>query len=109
MPDLQSQQNEETGAAWRLADLIVTFRAQPPSEEVVYFARRCAAKLPGARRPMVVFVEARPDTQRVTVRGRGAGGGQTVAEDPDVFLAIRNAFDRCSTATYRAESDQPRT
>jgi len=105
MPTPRTQSTEDTSPAPTLPGLAVTFRGQPPTEDIVYFAQRCAAKLRGHRGLVVVVVEARPGTQRITIRGPGIG--YIVAEDPDAFLAIRNAFDRCSPEAPNTESDLP--
>jgi hypothetical protein len=78
-------------------DLTVRFVGGPPIDEIVYWIRRCAERR-GAQGPLTVVVEQhkagkhqglaydvrveRPD--RVLVSER----------DPNLMLAIRNAFDR---------------
>jgi hypothetical protein len=84
--------------------LTIRFVRMPPSEEVVYFARRCAHKCAIAG-PITIVVEASGGA----AAGGGAGGqadaiyevrlereGRLVVSerDPEILLAVRNAFDR---------------
>jgi hypothetical protein len=86
--------------------LTVRFVRMLPSEEVVYFARRCALKCAIAG-PLTIAVEANGGA---SVGGGGIAGepaeavyevrieqeGRLVVSerDPDILLAVRNAFDR---------------
>jgi hypothetical protein len=75
-------------------DLRVTFRRQPPDEEVLHFIRRCARQRAphGVRLKLVV---ERALGQAIVHLYAGHTGCQVVTErDPDVLLAVRNAFDR---------------
>jgi hypothetical protein len=85
--------------------LTIRFLRMPPSEEVVYFARRCAHKCAIAG-PITIALEASGGPSA----GAGGGGepGELVYEvrleqdgrlvvserDPEVLIAVRNAFDR---------------
>jgi hypothetical protein len=84
--------------------LTIRFVRMPPSEEVVYFARRCAHRC-AISGPLTIAIEA----------SGGAGAGASASEpadavyevrveqqgrlvvserDPEILLAVRNAFDR---------------
>jgi hypothetical protein len=86
--------------------LTVRFVRMLPSEEVVYFARRCALKCAIAG-PLTIAVEANggagigaramagePAEPVYEVRIERDGQLVVSERDPDILLAVRNAFDR---------------
>ncbi len=79
----------------RLGEVTVRFVQHPPSEEILYFAQRCA-KERWLQGPLTVVVESRPggDLDTHEVRLEGPGSVVVSEHDPDVILAVRNAFDR---------------
>lgn len=79
-------------------ELIVRFVGGPPSEELLYFVRRCAARqaLP---RTLTVVVCWHPDLKSMReVRLEQPGRVLLREHEPDIMLAVRNAFDRLPTA-----------
>jgi len=75
--------------------LTVRFVRQLPNEEVVYYARRCAQKSHYAG-PLTIVLEAKPSPGKPIHEARLEQDGHVlIAEsDPEILLAIRNAFDR---------------
>ena len=89
------------------AELTIRFVRQPPSEEVVYFARRCARKCAIAG-PLTIVLEASAGSDGPAGIESGSGSTDAIFEvrleqegrvvvserDPEILLAVRNAFDR---------------
>jgi hypothetical protein len=80
----------------RSPDSIVTFRGMDPSEVVVWFVHRCAARLPGETASVHATVEPKDGRYQVRLHVSQAGHACDVAEiDADALIAVRNAFARC--------------
>lgn len=75
--------------------LTIRFVRQLPNEEVVYYARRCAQKSHFAG-PLTIVLEAKPHSGSPMheVRLEQDGRALITESDPEILLAIRNAFDR---------------
>jgi hypothetical protein len=75
--------------------LTVRFVRQAPSEEVIYFARRCAERsgIPGAL-TMVLESKTSAGDPVHEVRLEQDGRAVVCESDPEILLAVRNAFDR---------------
>jgi hypothetical protein len=108
MPKRASIRNKSPDSIPVPDQLTIRFVRMLPSEEVVYFARRCALKC-AISGPLTIAVEASGSA------GPGGGAGGSAGEradavyevrverdgrlvvserDPDILLAVRNAFDR---------------
>lgn len=78
----------------------VTFQRMVPTDELVYFVRRCCRRIDRAQGQVtdwrvVLYHEADRRRFRVRVRRYYEGGHIAAAEvDSDPFLAVRNAFAR---------------
>jgi len=83
------------------AELILTLRHVPPTEELTYYVRKSCNALArcqdGPKEWTVVVVRRNAwDGPRYAVTitcGEIQGTDPVRAEDPDVFLAVRNAFN----------------
>jgi hypothetical protein len=85
-----------TAAPGTKADqLTIRFVRQLPNEEVVFYARRCAQKseIPG---PLTIVLESKSSAGEPMHEVRLEQDGAVVVSesDPEILLAVRNAFDR---------------
>jgi hypothetical protein len=76
-------------------DLTVRFVGGPPIDEIVYWIRRCAERQM-AQGPLTVVVEQKPNKrgQAYDVRLERPDRVLLSERDPNLMLAIRNAFER---------------
>jgi hypothetical protein len=76
-------------------DLTVTFRKQPPNEELLYFVRRRAMRLRALGAPgLDVILELDRDRSVAHIHLHNGSGPCISEHDHDAFIAVRNAFDR---------------
>jgi hypothetical protein len=87
------------GFALQMDKVTVRFVGRLPSEEAVYFARRCAKErwLFG---PLTVVIKMRNGHQGVEheVRIEGPDGRGVSERGGDIFIAVRDAFDQFELA-----------
>ena len=78
-------------------DLTVRFVGGPPIDEIVYWVRRCAESRM-AQGPLTVVVEQKKEPKQhgrsYDVRLERPDRVLVSERDPNLMLAIRNAFDR---------------
>lgn len=78
-------------------DVTVRFVGLAPSEEVVHWVHRCAARN-GRGTPLIVVLSAAPSGDAHDVRVQAPGLLSIRERDADPLLAVRNAFDRLAVA-----------
>jgi len=85
---------DKLAAALPLVDVTVRFIGGPPIDEVVYWIRRCAA-LRALTGPLTVVLQPRGDasSRQYEVRVESPDQVMVTERDPNVLLAVRNAFD----------------
>ena len=79
--------------------LTVRFLRQAPDDEVLYYVRRCAAEHEVSV-PLTIVLEPQQGPARDLHEVRLEHAGRTVVSerDPEILLAVRNAFDRLAPA-----------
>jgi hypothetical protein len=79
--------------------LTIRFLRQPPDDEVLYYVRRCA-KEHAVSVPLTIVLERElgPEQDLHEVRLEHAGRTVVSERDPEILLAVRNAFDRLAPA-----------
>lgn len=80
-------------------DLTVRFLGGPPSEEVVRFAQSCASQTPLAVPVTLVLQWNANKTAPREVRIESEGRVVLREAEPDLLVAVRNAFARAAIAT----------
>lgn len=88
----------------QLQELVVRFVGGPPSEELLHLVRRYAARQP-LPCPLTVVMRWHPDLKSMQeVRLEQPGHVLLREHDPDMMLAVRNAFDRLPTVPLAPSS-----
>ena len=78
-------------------DLTVRFVGGPPIDEVVYWIRRCAERQL-ASGPLTVVLDAQDKSRMHEVRIERPDRILVTERDPNIMLAVRNAFKRLPLA-----------
>ena len=89
-------------------DLTVRFVGGAPIDEVVYWVRACAKRREAAG-PLTVVLQKKPGAHAKTYEVRLERPDRVVLteEDPNVMLAVRNAFDRFAVIPERFTRAHP--
>jgi hypothetical protein len=79
--------------------LTIRFLRQAPDDEVLYYVRRCAAERAYGI-PLTIVLEPKlgPECDLHEVRLEHEGQLVVSERDPEILLAVRNAFDRLAPA-----------
>jgi hypothetical protein len=80
--------------------LTIRFLRQAPDDEVLYYVRRCAAEHDVCV-PLTIVLEPQLGPERDLHEVRLEHAGRTVVSerDPEILLAVRNAFDRLAPSS----------
>lgn len=78
----------------------MNLRNVPFSEELLFFIRRCAGPIPRRLEVRVQRIDVPVQTHEVTILE--CDDAVIVENDPDVYLAVRNAFARLREREERA-------
>lgn len=77
----------------------IRFLRQAPDDEVLYYVRRCAAeRASGIALTIIIEPQLGPERDLHEVRLEHDGHLVVSERDPEILLAVRNAFDRLAPA-----------